>query len=347
MPSLDSSPVVTKPQSRGRGDGFPREFALLLACCSLDAGESRQAEISRLCEAPLDWLRILELGEHHGILPLLHQVLRETMAPVPSEVTDELASRYEQNVRRNLRFTAELFRVLDCLESAGIPAIPHKGPALAQMVYGDLALRDFSDLDVLVAREDVLRAKQALRGLGYAPASQFSAHEEHAYLETGYEYTFDGPAGANLLEIQWGIVPRIYAVDFPMPELFKRAVPIELAGRNVKTLSAEDLLLTLCVHAAKHAWIRLCWLRDLAGVASTQVIDWEVAARRAGDLGIRRIVNVSLALGQRLLGSETARPRQCSRLSPQARESRACVRRSSPTSRRLENSALNPWNTSD
>jgi hypothetical protein len=132
----------------------------------MGAGEFRLAELSRLCDAELNWPRILELGEHHGVLSLVYQALRESAARVPVEVRDDFASRYDQNVRRNLRFTAELFRILDGLESAGIAAIPYKGPVLAQTAYGDLALRNFSDLDVLVPRKEVLPAKEVLRSLG-------------------------------------------------------------------------------------------------------------------------------------------------------------------------------------
>ena len=257
MPSLDSLPGPVDLQHEGRAHASPPEFAFLLACCSMGARELRQSELFQLSDGDISWPRILELGEHHGVLPMVYQTLRESGVRVAAGVLDDLASRYDENVRRNLRFTAELFRILDRLESAGIEAVPYKGPVLAQTAYGDLALRNFSDLDVLVPREEVLRAKDALRSLGYAPASHFSAAQERAYLASGYEYTFDGPAGRNLLEIQWNIVPRFYAVEFPMPELFARAMTIELAGRRVKTLALEDLFLTLCVHGAKHAWILL------------------------------------------------------------------------------------------
>jgi hypothetical protein len=319
MPSVNTCPAAVILESESGGD-FPPEFALLLACSTLRTDGTRQAEISRLSESGLDWPRVLELGEHHGVLPLVHQALEETKAQVPPEVRLALDARCEENVRRSLRFTAELFRVLDCLQSAGVPAMPYKGPVLAQIAYGDLARRDFSDLDVLVPREEVLRAKEALRSLGYAPAARFSAAEERAYLATGYEYTFDGPAGANLLEIQWDIVPRFYSVDFRMHEFFTRAVEVELAGRRVKSLAPEDLLLALCVHAAKHAWIRLCWLRDIAGVTSALTIDWDAMGRRAGRLGIRRILGVSLALAQRLLGADMAPAmRACLAADPQVR----------------------------
>jgi Uncharacterised nucleotidyltransferase len=308
MSFVESSPVATASQRSARAHVKPPEFALLLTCCAIASRRWSGGELSRLLEGGVDWARVLELGEHHGVLPQVYQALRETAASVPPEILDELASRYDQNVRRNLRFTAELFRVLDGLEATGISAIPHKGPVLTQFLYGDLALRDFSDLDVFVSREDVLRAKEALRGLGYTPASQFSAAQERAYLASGYEYTFDGPAGRNLLEIQWDIVPRFYAVEFPMQELFARAVQVELGGRRVKCLAPEDLVLTLCVHAAKHAWSRLGWVRDIAATMTSLSLDWKVVLNRAAEFGILRIVGVSLVLAHQLLGANLPEP---------------------------------------
>jgi hypothetical protein len=69
-----------------------------------------------------------------------------------------LRARFEEIARKNLRFTAELIRILNCLESHGIAAIPFKGPTLAESVYGNLALREFSDLDILVRQSDFPRA---------------------------------------------------------------------------------------------------------------------------------------------------------------------------------------------
>jgi hypothetical protein len=232
---------------------------------------------------------------------LVYQGLRGCSAIVPPATLDELRNHYELNARRNLKFTAELFRILDCLEAHAIPAIPFKGPALAETVYGDLALRSFCDLDVLVRPADVLRAKVALATLGYTPSTQFPPAVERAYVATGYEYSFDGPAGRNLLEIQWGILPRFYAVDFDCEAFFDCSVLTAVSGRTVHTLSAEHLLLVLCAHAAKHAWVRLGWLRDIAAVLQ-QPADWNLV-EHARTLGIRRMVAVSLLLAQRLLGA--------------------------------------------
>jgi hypothetical protein len=245
----------------------------------------------------------LRLAEHHNVIPLVYQALREVSDAVPPRILDELQARFQSNARKNLRFTAELIRILHCLESHGIAAIPYKGPVLAEAIYGNLALREFSDLDLLVRRRDFLRAKEALRELGFVPGWRLSNAEECAYLKSGYECAFDGPAGRNLLELQWGIAPAFYAVDFDFEGFFGRASRFNLGNRSVNTLAPEDLLLSLSVHAAKHAWIRLCWLRDIAGVLQSPVLDWDRAWREARRLGIERILGINLRLADLLLGA--------------------------------------------
>ena len=303
MSSLASSPSAAPSGRCLDPAGFSAEFDLLLACCAVGDREFFARGVSACLDAPVDWQQVLRLGEHHGVLPLVYQAVRDRACRIPSAAFDDLRARYEHNARRNLRFTGELFRLLDCLAAHDVPAIPFKGPVLAETVYGDLALREFSDLDILVCPADVLRAKAALKSLGYAPNVQLSEAEERACLASGYEYTFDGPAGKNLLEIQWGIVPRFYAVDFDCGAFFERSQTASIGGRRVRTISPEDLLVTLCVHAAKHAWIRLCWLRDLAGVLASQAFNWDIVEQRARDLGIQRILGVSLLLAHRLLAA--------------------------------------------
>jgi len=301
--ALNSSLASPTPVANQRPRAVPStELQLLLATCSPARRNSPRCDLQALQGSDFDWKRILQLAEHHGVTPALYSALRHS-ENVPPAVLDQLRERYEQNVRKNLKFAGELFRILDCLRANAIPAIPLKGLVLAEILFGDLAQRELSDLDVLVRPEDVARAKRALHSVGYVAQSQGSEVEERAYLATGYEYTFDGPAGRNLLEVQWNILPRFYAIEFNCPGFFERAVPVEVAGRGMRTLCAEDLLLTLCVHAAKHAWARLCWLRDIAGTIESQPLDWEKVRGSAYELGISRMVGVSVLLVHRLLNA--------------------------------------------
>jgi hypothetical protein len=83
-----------------------------------------------------------------------------------------------------------------------------------------------------------------------------------------------------------------------------------LGGREVLGLSPEDSLLVLCLHAAKHLWMRLIWICDIAETMRTQKVDWAIVHVRARELGILRIVGVSLRLAQTLLDLSLCEPAQ-------------------------------------
>jgi hypothetical protein len=98
--------------------------------------------------------------------------------------------------------------------------------------------------------------------------------------------------------------PRFYAVDFDMDGLIERAVNVTVAGRGVKTPSPEDLLLVLSIHAAKHVWGRLIWLCDIVQIVGRENLDWDWIQSQTRELGIERILHITLLLANRLLAAE-------------------------------------------
>jgi hypothetical protein len=286
------------PAARAFGDNS--EFELLLACC---AYTSRAERVRTLLSHGLNWERVLALVDHHCVVPQTYGELSSYPHLVPTELLDALRSRYRDNARKTLWFRAELVRIVSHLESAGIKAVPYKGPVLAQALYGAVTQRQFGDLDILVLPDDVPKAKAALRHLGYEPALELAPQFEATYIETGYEYSFGSTHGQNLLELQWRILPRFYSVDIDVADLFDRAEKINFGERSIRTLRAEDLLLVLSVHAAKHVWVQLSWLCDIAQLVNSRQLDWNAIRCEAKRLGIERIVNLNLFLAHRLLGS--------------------------------------------
>ncbi len=208
---------------------------------------------------------------------------------------------WESHGRKALRFSAEVARVTAHFDDCEIALLAHKGPALSQLLYGDPAQRQFDDLDFLIKPADVSRARRALRELGYESRLQLSPRQAKEYLRSGYEYVFGLKAERNLLELQWQILPRFYSVGFDMEELFSRFSEVQFESIRLRTLGQADLLLVLCVHAAKHLWSQLGMVRDIATLASFN-LDWEWIEAEARRLGLLRIVGVSLLLAQNLLG---------------------------------------------
>jgi hypothetical protein len=282
--------------------GFPAntEFDLLVACCAAESSDDR---IRRALSCPVDWERLLSLTDHHRVVPQLFERLSAFSALLPTHALDALRSRYQENARKALWFTNELFHIVSHLESAGIEALAYKGPVLAKTLYGDVTERQYSDLDILILPKDVPKAKAALLALGHGCGPELREQEEPAYIASGCGYVFHTAAGRNLLDLQWRIVPRFYSIDFDMAHFLDRADEIILGGRPVRTLCAEDLLLVLCVHAAKHVWVQLSWLYDIAQLAKCPQLDWSVVQDEAQRLGIERIIDLNFLLAHRLLGT--------------------------------------------
>jgi len=91
--------------------------------------------------------------------------------------------------------------------------------------------------------------------------------------------------------------------DLRHADFIKGAVECEIEGMRVRTLCNEDLLLVLCVHAAKHCWSQLGMVRDIAALARFD-LDWRWVTSEARRLGIARIISVSLELARLLLKLE-------------------------------------------
>ncbi len=277
------------------------EYDLLCALAGKDLNAEQIERLAHWDYAAVDWNELLRLAEQHGVLPLVARNLIGCGCALPAEIEQLLRSGYEANLRRSLWFTAELARIAQQFERMQLRVVPYKGPALAQSLYGDPGLRSSSDLDFLVSAADFARAKRALAELGCHASKEFSPAVERLWLSTGYECSFDGTAGKNLVELQWKVLPHFYAVDLEVPELLSRAGRAVVGGCEVPSLSAEDLLLVLCLHAAKHLWTRLIWIADIAETLRTQSIDYSQVLERARKCGIVRMLGVSFWLVKNVL----------------------------------------------
>jgi len=283
------------------------EWSLLRVACSEIPRQEKKDRLHQSLRKPVCWKLLFDLAEGHGALPLLYQALvdveNDFVDIVPPEQKSPLEQRYQTNLHKALFLSCELIRIVDRLSALGIEAMPYKGLALAETIYGDIALRQSGDIDLLIRPQDLPRIRDAVGELGYTPHMALSEAEERAYLKSGYEYAFDGAAGPNLLEVQWAIQPRFYAIDFDMAGLFQRAVTVRVAGHLMRTPSSEDLLLALSAHAAKHVWGRLVWLCDMARIMNLSVLNWSWIGSQAKTLGMVRILRVTMLLANQLLGA--------------------------------------------
>lgn len=278
------------------------EQRLLLRCaaatlCDADAARADLAQI-------IDWESLLEAADYHGLLPSLAQAVGAG-GPAPPEVLARLRDSYRNGAMRALYFSDQLRNLAAALREGGVSTIALKGPALAESLYPDPALRPFSDLDLFVRSDDVAAAVTILARRGYALAPHFSRLPIERLVELTCEASLASPAGIQV-DLHWAVAP----CDYPFvidPELLwrGRSVPPPGGPGCPAGLDPETLLLYLCVHGAKHRWCRLIWLADIAWLARNEP-DWNRAWRLAVEAGGERPLLLGLLLARDLLAAPIA-----------------------------------------
>jgi len=261
----------------------------------------------------MEWEHLLRIADEHSMMPLLFWHLADAPPElVPATVLARLRERFHHNAQRNLFLTAKLIKLLDLLKAHELPAIPYKGLVLAASSYGNLALREFVDLDLLVHKRDVPRAKELLSAAGYQPQFRLTRAQEAAFLRYNCEHAFVHEDDRSMVDLHWAITERFFSFPLDPECLWERLHRVPLGGSDVPTFSPEDSLLILCVHGSKDAWERLKYVCDVAELVRThQDMDWRRVVERAGRLGSERMLFLGLLLARDLL--EMPLPEEVSR----------------------------------
>lgn len=266
-----------------------------------ERAEVRVRELVRRTE--LDWTFVIEQAHRHGVTGLVHDRLAGVEA-VPERVQQALLQRRGSVLRHNMERLWELREIVEAFEAAGIPVMPFKGPVLAQQYYDDLAFRRYLDLDLLVRREDVLRAKEVLLRRGYEPRRDLDAREEARFIDDQMAYEFVREADRIIVEVHWAFIHKIHAFRLDPEAVWARAQRVDVGGRPVPTLADEDLILYLAAHGSKHGWYRLLWACDMDRVVRAHArADWAAIRRRARAMGSERMLLLGLHVANRWLGT--------------------------------------------
>lgn len=282
------------------------EVQLLLACTRTTMDSLNAERISNLVQQEaIDWPSVKRLAQQHAVVPLVsHQLDRLCPELAINSAVAQLGRDFRENARRNLHLSSHFLRLSRELEQEGIPVVPYKGPALAVTVYGDLALRHAGDLDLLVRRQDVWRARDLLLSRGYREKNQWSREQQKLVLDAYFNFQMIHEEPGTLVEIHWAFVPKYYSFPLDLEDLWPGLEWVTLSNMEFRNPAPADLLLLLCLHGSKHCWSRLQWICDVAElVRAYPDSDWGWTMEWADAIGGRRMIQLGLLLAQDLLGA--------------------------------------------
>ncbi len=235
-------------------------------------------------------MSLLEAAYRHGLMGLLADPAASSFWPAASPVYARLAAR-QQIMRLHLRRLAVEFA------GAGVPVALLKGPWLADNAYRHPMHRTFSDLDLLVPREDLARALQILAAYEHVrsiPGQRPQADKR--------EIPIHDPSGVTFaVDLHWDLFSYRQlrgSASQATADAWTRA-SFE-PGSNLGPLwqlPPAAVWVFLCTHATLDHRFRLILSRDLLELGLRSP-DWEAIIEYASRHDLRSTTYVALFLAR-------------------------------------------------
>lgn len=253
------------------------------------------------------WDSILKNGQTFEVGPLLHYILEQIdyqQEKISNTVRDQLKKIYYQYMYHTMMFHDKLQQALNILQETRIKVIVLKGAALAETVYKNIALRPMADIDLLIFKKALSKAKEVLFEMGFRKTEYHSLRDSLKEHPFHLRFVKEGSGFPIIIELHWDIAKS--PVNVEITEVMQRAVPANIGVIDAHVMYPDDLLLYLCWHTANHHFPRLIWLCDVAQVikAYGENINWDIIIERSKRWKIRKTVYCSLYLTKNVLGAQ-------------------------------------------
>ena len=282
-------------------------FGFLAAACRWPDDAARRAAIHAAAARVTDWDSVLTDGAQHRVMPMVASAIRVAQG-VPEDIAARVAARARRDALLAMTQTAELVRIGAALTAAGVDWITIKGPALAQLAYGNVGSKVSHDIDLLIDPTARVAAFAALRDLGYVSVD-------------GQDRAPPGSLDHVLKDSGWRHPERKVAVELHTRLFINRALvpalglqsPREMVAfgpdRALPTLARPDALVYLAVHGASTNWHRIKWIADFAALTRCSS-DAQLAAARAcaARVGAGDVHDSALAVAAELFGDSAVPP---------------------------------------
>jgi hypothetical protein len=284
------------------------ELLILFICRTVSTDDATKA-IDHLLNKNLNWDFILKLASLHGIAGLLHVTLSQcsNTGDVPDYILKKLETIYRLYALRNLHYSKEFKEIVTNLNRANIRTIPLKGIEFLHSIYAhNIALRNLSDIDILVEKQNVPHAEKILVDMGYKKKkTSFRFSQRH------FHDIFLCSRGKQpiVIELHWDVDFSDSPFNINIEEFWDRSQEFSSEKFTCYRFSIEDSIIFNSFHIlrevkkAPDGFLALKHFCDIATIItkSGDKISWEAIIQRSQKYNVMRPVLFVLMLVKELL----------------------------------------------
>lgn len=162
----------------------------------------------------------------------------------------------------NRLFSFEVVRIVECMRDFGVRAVPFKGVVLTQALYGDISLRESSDIDLYVHPNQFSGAYRVMLSMGFEPSIVLQDSQLELLMSGEDALEFLHPEIDVAVELHCSLAYE-WRCSIDPPQIASGKDVLNLGGVELCVLSRESRFLMLCLHASKHQFNLLRYLVDI------------------------------------------------------------------------------------
>lgn len=272
------------------------EDQFICLCSQLSPSKDDVKSLHQLVSFDLDWPYIVDTASYHKVTPLVYNSIGKVSAPdIPDWFRQSLKKSCLFTIARNLAHYSTLVFVLELFDKNNVQSIVFKGLALAADIYGQIGMRTFGDLDMLVPRQDLRKAILLLQREGFKTDIDLNLEQYKKLVAKSHHAVL--VKDRAIIELHWELSGRYISQGIQFKDVAGRGIDIDIEGRDVRSLGPEDLLVYLCLHGCRSYWLQLdmaCGVNEL--IRKKKNLDWEQVFHIAREQGAEKMVVHGLQL---------------------------------------------------
>lgn len=276
------------------------DIKLIIESCKTTVDEN--SIISYIQEIK-NWNDFISLAYSHGVFPLVYQTLKSYNNHISALVLTNMKKVNMDIVKLNMMMTSELIKVIRCLKINNISVICFKGPTLSKMLYGNITLRQYCDLDILIYKNDFDTAAGLLREFDYKSKLDYSISKEKIK-ELLPDHMFINNKNGVIIELHNKLFSSSFPIKIDNDIFFQNKTSIQLENEKVNIFLNEYLFIYLCLHGAKHLFSRISWVVDIDKLVNTSKLNWTLIDKLIKANNCTTIIYTSLFLSIDLLDTK-------------------------------------------
>lgn len=233
-------------------------------------------------EIPLvsDWDYFVKTITERGIAPLFFIKIPHLSNGnlIPDDVKDKVRKVYFKTMSRGMLLYAHFREIAEAFNKEKIEFIPLKGVYLSEKMYQDIALRQFSDMDLLIRPEKSEQSLSVLKKMGY----KASLVAQTEFVQSFSEIVHYPPMVKDEISVEMHIKLHRDNPDYFLDpvKIFEQAQPDTLNNCQVLSMDKYDMLIHLCIHLDKHfvnGSLQFTCYNDIVNYTDklSEVFNWE------------------------------------------------------------------------